>query len=214
VHVIDFEGSIRTGVVEFGVVTLRGGAIERCAAGICRPRGKVRAEETAVHGLDEARLAVEAPFESHWATFSALRETGVLAAHFAATENALLRGTWPCPRLSPDFLRPGSESAEWGPWIDSGRLVQEWRADTGTAALADVVARLGLSEALEKLAEEMCAADRRRYHCALFDALAAALVLVALGYDAAGEPHSLAHMLASSTADSRRRDERRQGTLF
>ncbi len=214
VHVIDFEGSARTGVVEFGVATLRGGAIERMETRLCRPRRPILPHEIGVHGLSDEALAAAEPFEADWLLFSELRQTGVLAAHFSATENALLRATWPCPRLSPDFLDPGREVAEWGPWLDTGRLIGELRPGGASAALESVIARLGLAVELAAAAARWCPASRRRFHCAPFDALASALVLLALGQDEDGVAWSLAHLLASSTADMRAREDRRQTRLF
>ncbi|MGH8018938.1 MAG: 3'-5' exonuclease [Opitutaceae bacterium] len=214
VHVIDFEGSSRTGVVEFGVVTLRGGAIERVETRLCRPRRPMLPHEINVHGLRDETLAAAEPFEAEWLLFSGLRETGVLAAHFSATENALLRATWPCPRLSPDFLEPGREMAEWGPWLDTGRLIGELRPGAASAALESVIAHLGLTAELNAAAAQWCPAARRRFHCAPFDALATAFVLLALGLSEDGAASTLTHLLALSTADARARDERRQARLF
>jgi len=214
VHVIDFEGSTRAGVVEFGIVTLRDGVIERVATRMCRPRTRLLAAEVAVHGLTEDVLSATEPFEVEWPLFSHLRQTGVLAAHFSATENTLLKTAWPCPRLSPDFLRPGSEVAEWGPWLDTGRLICELRPENPSAALEHVVAMLGLQEELGVEGAHWCPPERRGFHCAPFDALASALVLRALGRDRDGDPWSLVHLLALSTGDARLRDERRQGRLF
>ncbi|MBE2212739.1 MAG: 3'-5' exonuclease [Opitutaceae bacterium] len=216
VHVIDFEGSRETGIVEFGVVTLTGGVISEVATRLCRARVRVSADETRVHGLREADLADAAPFAVEWERFAALRANGVLAAHFSGTENALLRAVWPCPRLSPDFLHAGREVAEWGPWIDTGRLATAMlpRGNGSSAALGDVVQAFGLAAALDEAARRWCPEARRCYHCALFDALACALVLPRLACDADGLPWTLAHTLAASTGDGARRDELRQGRLF
>ena len=43
VHVIDFEGSARTGVVEFGVATLLGGEVVAAATALHAPRAPVPA---------------------------------------------------------------------------------------------------------------------------------------------------------------------------
>ncbi len=213
VHVIDFEGSRETGVVEFGVVSLAHGAITGVASRVCRARRPVRADDTRVHGLTQVDLAGAEPFEAEWEFFAACRAGGVLAAHFSGTENSLLRGTWPCARLSPDFLDPGRETSEWGPWIDTGRLATDALGRGASAALEDVVAALGLGDALQAAAERWCAPQRRRFHCAGYDALATALVLLRLARDG-DAPWSLARVLAESVADRERRDDVRQGRLF
>jgi DNA polymerase III epsilon subunit-like protein len=214
VHVVDFEGSLNTGVVEFGVVTLHGGAVTGLATRPCRARRPIPPGEVAVHGLADHELASCEPFEAEWPRFANLRETGILAAHFSATEQSLLRATWPCPRLSPDFLRPGQRMAEWGPWIDTGRLAAEALAVGASLRLEDVIGALGLESELSESAARLCPVARRRYHCAPFDALSSALALVRLAQDASGRPWSLARVLAMSTADPRRRDEHTQAELF
>ncbi len=214
VHVIDFEGSRETGIVEFGVVTLIGGSIAAVATRLCRPRGRLSAEDTRVHGLREADLAHEESFETEWERFAALRASGVLAAHFSGTENALLRAVWPCPRLSPDFLHPGREALEWGPWIDTGRIAAGSLPRGVSAALGDVVAMLGLADELEQAGLGWCPESRRSFHCAPYDALASALVLRRLARDSDGTPWTAARATAASTGDRDRRDDLLQGRLF
>lgn len=214
VHVVDFEGSRETGIVEFGVVTLLGGAIADVATRVCAARAHVAADETRVHGLRDTDLADAAPFEAEWERFAALRASGVLAAHFSGTENSLLRAVWPCARLSPDFLHPGAETSEWGPWIDTGRLALAALPRGASAALGDVVTALGLAAALEEAALRWCPPARRGYHCAPYDALASALVLLRLAREREGAPWTLARLIAASTGDRDRRDDLLQGRLF
>jgi DNA polymerase III epsilon subunit-like protein len=214
VHVVDFEGSARTGVVEFGVVTLVAGAIAAMHTRVCRPASAIPAAESRIHGLGESDVVAAAAFIEEWPLFAGLRESGVLAAHFSATENALLRAAWACPRLSPDFLSPGRTLAEWGPWIDTGRLaIGAFPAGEG-AGLEVVVRTLGLEASLAAMADQWCPAARRRYHCAPFDALAGALVLHALAREESGEAWSLARVLTGSTGDAQRREERSQARWF
>lgn len=214
VHVIDFEGSVRTGVVEFGVVTLVGGTITAVHTRVCRPGGVIPATETRVHGLGTEDVASARPFVDEWPLFARLRETGVLAAHFSATENVLLRSVWPVPRLSPDFLSPGNALAEWGPWIDTGRLAVTTSPAGAGAGLEEVVRSLGLTDVLQDAAAQWCPTARRRFHCAPYDALACALVLLAFARDETGAPWSLARLLTASTADAHQRDERQQPRWF
>ena len=119
---VDFEGSLASGILEYGVVTLQGGAIVQTKTRLCRATGRVRAEDAALHGLRAETGAAAAPFADDWEYFAGLREQGPLAAHYAHAENSLLKSVWPYPRASPDFARPGARVAEWGPWIDTGRL--------------------------------------------------------------------------------------------
>src|SRR5690606_13603396 len=125
---IDFEGSSSSGIVEYGIVSLLGGEIAAARGRVCRPVGRVRLEDQAVHGLDPAGLADAAPFADEFDLFAELRASGAFAAHFANAENTLLKGAWPYGRSAPDWGRTdGGLTAEWGPWIDTGRLYPQLR---------------------------------------------------------------------------------------
>src|SRR3954464_8389659 len=119
---VDFEGSRRSGVLEYGVVGLLGGRITEAQTRLCAPLGQIAPEDVAVHGLREEMLTTAQPFAEDWEFFATLRERGPLAAHYAGAENSLLKSVWPYPRNSPDFARPGERVIEWGPWIDTGRI--------------------------------------------------------------------------------------------
>lgn len=214
IHFVDFEGSVASGILEYGVVTLRGAAIIDTHTRLCRATGRVRAEDAAVHGLDAGAVAGHAPFGDDFERFAGWREAGPLAAHFANAENTLIKSVWPYPRTSPDFARPGATATEWGPWIDTGRLYPQLYPSLASAKLADVVAAFGLQVRLDALAAEHCPADRRRYHAALYDALAGALLLARLAEEPTLAGQSCAWLLAMSTLDGGKRDELRQGGLF
>jgi DNA polymerase-3 subunit epsilon len=214
IHFVDFEGSVASGILEYGVVTLRGGEIEAVRTRLCGATGRVRPEDAAVHGLDAAAVANHALFREEFDMFARLRETGPLAAHFANAENTLIKAVWPYPRTSPDFSRPGAAMTDWGPWIDTGRLYPQLYPSLSSAKLADVVVAFGLQARLDTLAGEHCPPDRRRYHCALYDALAGALLLARLAAEPSLAGQGLAWILEMSTLDGARRDEMRQGGLF
>jgi DNA polymerase-3 subunit epsilon len=214
IHFVDFEGSLAAGVLEYGVVTMCGAHLTAVRTRLCRPSGRIRPEDTAVHGLGEDALADCTPLAVDWEYFAGLRESGPLAAHFAGVENALLKSVWPYPRLSPDFARPGQTAAEWGPWIDTGRLYPQLRPAYGTAALAELVATHGLQADLDRAAARYCPPDRRRYHAALYDALAGALLLGALAHEPQAARLTTLQLLALSTLDGARRDALAQGSLF
>ena len=180
IHVIDFEGSGRTGVVEFGVATLLGGEVVSASTRLHAPRAPVPAIDTQCHGLGAKDLKGLPPFESEWDQWVSLRRTGLLAAHNASVESGLLRGTWSRPSAVPSFVGDAAAVAEWGPWIDTCRLARAWAPSLGDFRLSALVSLLRLGPRLDALAAEHCPPSRRRYHCALYDALAAALVLRAL----------------------------------
>lgn len=211
---VDFEGSRASGILEFGVAEVRGGRIVSTRTRLCRPAGPVREEDAAVHGLREPALRDHAPFSDEWEYFLGLRERGPLAAHYSGAENGLLKSVWPYPRAVPDFARPGASIVDWGPWVDSARLCAELVPASGSGRLEAVVAAAGMQAELDALASEHCPADRRRYHAALYDALAGALLLVFLSRDPRVAGLSMMQVLALSTLDPARRDALQQGELF
>lgn len=211
---VDFEGSLASGILEYGVVALESGRVGPTWTRLCRATGPVRPEDAAVHGLRRDDVAGAEPVAADWEFFAGLRERGPLAAHYAQAENTLIKSVWPYPRSSPDFARPGARIAEWGPWIDTGRLYAQRRPAPPSGRLEDLVRAHGLQEALDSIAAERSPAPRRRYHAALYDALAGALLLARL----AGEPEtagkSVGWLLAMSTLSPEKRDGLNQRTLF
>lgn len=211
---VDFEGSRASGVLEYGVVTLQGGHVVDTRTRLCAPTGRVRPEDTAVHGLHEHALATRPLFAEDWEYFAGLRERGPLAAHYAGVENSLLKSVWPYPRNSPDFARPGERTIDWGPWIDSGRIYTQLFPALDSGRLESLVAACGLQPALDEQAARHCPAARRCYHAALYDALAGALLLAELARDPQIASMSIMQLLALSTLDPRKRDALQQRELF
>ena len=211
---VDFEGSQVSGVLEYGVVTLIGGRVVEVATRLCGATGRVREEDAAVHGLHEAELAGREPFAAQWEYFAGLRGRGPLAAHYAGVENALLKAVWPYPRNSPDFARPGERMVEWGPWIDSARIYAQLYPQLESGQLETLVGACGLQGKLDGLAEDFCAPQRRKYHAALYDALAGALLLGSLAKEPAVARMTMMQLLALSTLDGEKRDALQQGKLF
>ncbi|MBL9216106.1 MAG: 3'-5' exonuclease [Opitutaceae bacterium] len=214
IHFIDFEGSAASGILEFGVVTLRCGTVAETRTRLCRATGRITEEDTAVHRLDEAVLRRAAPFADEWEYFARLRESGPLAAHFAQAENHLIRTTWAYPRSAPDFARPGRMATEWGPWIDTGRLYPQLRPGLGEGRLEVLVAAAGLQAALDAAAAEHCPPDRRFYHAALYDALGGALLLAELLRRPELGSATIPWLLQMSTLDGGKRQALQQGDLF
>lgn len=214
IHFIDFEGARGCGILEYGVATVLGGGIVSTATRLCRAKGRVRAEDTEVHGIRAEDTDAAAPFSDDWELFAGMRARGPLAAHFASTEDSLIRGAWPYARVSPDFSRPGDSTAGWGPWIDTGRIVPGCLTGLRSARLEDLVADCGVQAELDELAQRHCPAGRARYHAALYDAMAAALLLVALGRRPEFAKMTLPWLFAHSVMSGEARDELRQGKLF
>jgi DNA polymerase-3 subunit epsilon len=214
VHFIDFEGGVASGVLEYGVVTLQGGRVTAALTRLCAPIGRLRPEDTQIHGLSEDSLAGCEPFSSDWGLFADLREQGPLAAHYAGAENSLIKATWPYPRNSPDFARPGSRVIDWGPWIDSARIYSQLYPAIESGRLEALVTACGLQAELDALAVVHCPDGRRRYHAALYDALAGALLLGSLARNPQLAALTVMQLLALSTLDARKRDSIVQRELF
>ncbi|HEX2862082.1 MAG TPA: 3'-5' exonuclease [Lacunisphaera sp.] len=214
IHFIDFEGNATSGILEFGVVTLHQGTIAAAHTRLCRATGRVSADDMKVHGLSADALVGQDYFAAEWERFAGLRETGPLAAHFAPVENSLLRKVWPYPREVPDFARPGKTAAEWGPWIDTGRLYPQLFPQLASVRLEVLVQRHGLQAELEAAARRHCPPERRRYHAALYDALAGALLLLALLRRPELGGATIPWLLHMSTVDGDRRSALQQGDLF
>ncbi len=213
IHVLDFEGGSRTGIVEYGVATLLGGEVVEARTRLCAADAPIPTLDTQCHGIRTRDVEGLPPFAADAEIFLNLRETGLLAAHHAQVEQGLLKGVWPYPRAVPDFASPGAPPVvDWGPWVDTHRLAVNWHPALAEHKLGTLMRWFSLERRLEKLAEKHCPPGRRKYHCALYDALAAALLLRHLcsASDRAGV--SLETLVRESLSGSRAND-RMQGEL-
>ncbi|MEM8549934.1 MAG: 3'-5' exonuclease [Verrucomicrobiota bacterium] len=177
---IDFEGSPQSGVVEVGVVTLLGGEVSETYTRFCQPVGEIGAAEQRQHGIRADACADEKPFVEDWERFVALRSGGPLCAHHASVEHRFLKQVWPYPAKAKDFLAQERTIADWGPWLDTRLLYARIYPQYKSHALSELLQELKLEDTLKKLAAAHCPPGRRRYHCALYDALGSALLLMHL----------------------------------
>jgi DNA polymerase-3 subunit epsilon len=83
-----------------------------------------------------------------------------------------------------------------------------------SGGLESIVSAFGLQPDLDLAAKRHCPGERCRYHCALYDALAGALLLSRLAADSEIARLSLMQLLALSTLDPRKRDSLQQTELF
>ncbi len=180
VHVLDFEGSRRSGILEAGIVTLYQGKIRDTFTALYAPIGFIQAEEIACHGLSEGVLSGYTPFVADFARYRAYRETGLWAAHHASVEESLMRATWPHPGEVPFHYAQGEKTHAWGPWVDTLALYHRLYPGLASYRLMELVRLFVLEAPLTALAAQHCPVSRRRPHAALFDALAAALLLLRL----------------------------------
>ena len=179
IHVIDFEGNLQCGIIEYGIVTLNAGEIEHTSTSLCRADTPIQARDILVHGLRNEMLEAYSPFMEHQALFYGLRGSGVLAAHHAPVENMLLNRYWTVVPVGKTSSELPSSDGSWGPWIDS-RLVAQHCYRAEDYSLGNLVKTFALGARLETLAADCCPENRCKPHCALYDALASALVLVHL----------------------------------
>jgi len=103
---------------------------------------------------------------------------------------------------------------EWGPWIDSARIYAQLYPRLESGRLENLVSACGLQGELDGLAEDCCPPERRRYHAALYDALAGAMLLGSLAREPALARMTVMQLLALSTLDGEKRDAIQQGNLF
>jgi DNA polymerase III epsilon subunit-like protein len=184
VYMMDFEGSASSGVVEYGVVELRGGRIGATATALCRPSGFIAARDREVHGIGDPETRGAEPFAAAYGQFVEYRRRGVFAAHNRHAENSFLKSTWALPPAVPDWRQGLANAQEWGPWIDTLSLYRMLYPGLAGYGLGGLVERFGLSERLGVLAGAHCPIGRRRPHCALYDALASALLLLRMEEEA------------------------------
>lgn len=181
ISIIDFEGSPRSGVLEYGVVILKHGKIEKCYSRLCAAKGRIGRDEWAVHKISSSDLKTALPFSEEWELFADLRQSGPFCAHNACVENSFLRAQWPYPRTSPDFTSnsepPYLEVADWGPWLDTLPMYKKCYPSLESYKLERLIDVFDLSDPLAQLGRRHCPDGRNRYHCALFDALASTLLL-------------------------------------
>jgi|TARA_B110000495_G_C23018463_1_gene603730 DNA polymerase III epsilon subunit-like protein len=214
IHVIDFEGGPQCGIVEFGVVTLKGFSIESVATRICRPKAAISKREQAVHGIGTLEASSERPFQDEWDRFAGLRETGPLSAHFASAENSMLKSVFPYPRQSPSWVEESRSVANWGPWLDTGVLYREIGGARDSLNLKKLINSHELQDDLDALGRAHCPDGRQKYHCALFDALASALLLSYYCREFCDERLTLLQLVARSQGNSVKRQKVEQRELF
>lgn len=211
--VIDFEGSVRSGVVEYGVVEFRDGDIAATASRLCRPVQDLTVEDTRLHGIRQEETSDCAPFSEEWDRFREYRGRGVLVAHHASVEHGFLKRQWSFPPASPDYLR-GAKAADWGPWIDTRRLYEVVYPGLESYQLGALVDRFALQSELDSASQSYCPDKRRKAHCALYDALASTLLLQRLLNEDGFEEATVEWLLEHSLPSQAKKQAARQGDLF
>ncbi len=177
IYAIDFEGSKATGILEFALIEIKNWEISSVETHLCKPKAKVDKKTLAFCHLNEDMLKDKIAFEGHINSFINARRKGIFLAHNKATEDSLLRLYFPNPEIFIDFSN-NSKSPTWSPWIDTYRLCQKIFPKLKSYNLADLISTLKLNEELESLAKTHCPLSRAKWHCAPYDTIAAALILI------------------------------------
>ena len=154
---IDFEGNKELGVWEYGIVTLQNFSVSACEYKVC-----------------------SGDFEKNFETFASKRRSGIFCAHSAQVEDGLLRYYWASPGQVPFFFKDGT-TLSWGPWLDTKMIYRKLFKGLPSYELGDLVSTFSLKGELIELANKYCSNESCKFHHALFDALAAALLLRNLG---------------------------------
>ena len=176
VYAIDFEGSLQTGILEYGIVgfTPQNG-IFFTETKLCRNKTAIPESESSCHGLRAENLASHEDFSKHLNTFINLRQKALFCAHNATFENRLLSDY--CPVVPDAYAIPQIPSHQWGPWLDTWFLYRKY-LKTQACTVEQLIDFCNLSEILSQLSGKFCPEGRRKFHCALFDALACALLFL------------------------------------
>ena len=214
IHVIDFEGSRQSGVVEYGVATLLGQEITAGYGRICSPIGTISDFDRAQHGISEEHASEFEPFSAEWRLFSRLRQEGPFCAHNVTVESGLLQAVWPYPKTCPNFAEPEVSAADWGPWLDTLQLYRRIYSGLESYKLEELIRLFGLQDELDAQAQTLCPPKRDRYHCALYDALASALLLARLFEEAELEGASLRWLILQSAGSDSARESMGQQELL
>lgn len=206
IHIIDFEGTQSSGILEYGVVTLHHNTIVQTQTRLCQATGMIRERDVYQHGITTNLTEKEMPFSQEWPFFSNLRLTGPLGAHHAQTENGLLKNVWPYPKTSPDFLNINPFCTSWGPWIDTCQLFKTIYPQLESYKLIDLIKVFQLTDPLIEVSRKYCPATRMKYHCALYDALASAVLLLYLTNLIDFKNISIEWLLINSASQDKRAD--------
>lgn len=207
IHILDFEGSAVSGIVEYGFATLLGGKVIDARTRLCGVSAPIPADESDVHGIFDEDVAGLAPVENDWNVFSGLRRSGLFGSHHAPAEIGMLATVWSVPGKVPDFSIVGNPSVNsWGPWIDTCRIAKTWFPHERSHKLGTLVERFEIGERVEATARRFCPKNRARYHCALYDAIAAAELLVNMCEHPAFARAEILDLVAASTSAKKFRD--------
>ncbi len=153
-HVIDFEGTRRRGIREYGIVTL-----------------------IDLEVVDTHFASCEGEMDKHIKFLIDLRRTGSFVGHNTSVEDRLLRHHACSPGYVKKFSGCENKVTTWGPWIDTKVLYKNFFRTINDFSLKHLIENFDLSSPLFSLASKVCSSEHVGYHNALFDALATCILL-------------------------------------
>lgn len=179
IHVIDFEGSNTSGVLEWGVVTLKSNKIINAKTRLCGTKALIDLNEERFHKISTKTIEGLKPFSADWDFFANLRRDGPLCAHNSYIENNFLKKTWAYCKKSLDYSDPSRKKnvSTWGPWLDTLEIYRNLYPNLNSYQLSDLIKLFKLNDELKELAKNYCPISRSIFHCALYDALGTAILL-------------------------------------
>lgn len=197
IYAIDFEGSLQTGILEYGIVGISAQhGIFSTETNLCKNKTKIPLADTHCHGLKSNNLQEQLDFSHYLNHFINLRSKAFFCAHNATFENTLLSNY--CPILPNACTLTNIKTQHWGPWIDTYFLYKKFIKNK-SYALNELIDFFNLSENLSLLGKKFCPLTRKNFHCALFDALACALLLLNFIRNIKPNSTSLTWLLSQST---------------
>lgn len=215
IHVMDFEGTRKTGILEYGIVTIEKGRVAQVYTRLCAPTGRFEAQDMFVHGIEETALQGRETVRADRELFVSLRNSGPFCAHHASVEEGLLKKEWPYPGWCLNFYdKQDTGTHEWGPWLDTRRLAEAFDPKRETCQLNALLEEWHLTEPLQELARKYCPPARCKPHCALYDALGSCLVLLFLLNQTDWSDSSLHTLLSNSASTHQKKEKLMQPRLF
>lgn len=179
IHFIDFEGSHRSGILEYGMVTIQDLDVVAMETRLCCGIGPIPEMETATHQIREEDVLSLAPISESWELFRDKRASGPFGAHHAGVENGLIKSVWPYTTPCPNYITDAID-VDWGPWLDTCALYRSLFPGLESYNLAALIEAFKLMPLLNNLSACHCPPTRNVFHCAAYDALASAVLVIHL----------------------------------
>ena len=197
IYAIDFEGSRQTGILEYGIVGLSAQqGIFSTESKLCKNKTYIPLTEMHCHGLSANHLLTKIDFSNYLNHFLQLRSKAFFCAHNAIFENTLLSDY--CPITSNAYSLHKMQTQQWGPWIDTYILYKKFFKNK-SYSLNELIKNFQLGEILSTLGKKFCPHTRNNFHCALFDAIACALLLLNFIRNVKSNTITLTWLLEQST---------------